>query len=131
MHVNPVHRVNQNRITSPLFSGLVYALSMMAIGTIVISLILYFTSTQENSLTSLTAILHASSLFVGGWVSGKRAQSRGWYHGGLLSLFYSAILFIIGFLAYDAGLDLHSLKLLALFLGSGAIGGVLGVNSRK
>jgi putative membrane protein (TIGR04086 family) len=129
--MNPIHKVNQTRISSPLLSGLVYALSMMIIGTIVISFILYFTSTQESSLPSLTVIMHAVSLFIGGWVSGKRAQNRGWYHGGILSLFYSAILFTVGFLAYDAGLNLHSLKLLALLVASGALGGILGVNSRK
>jgi putative membrane protein (TIGR04086 family) len=129
--VNPMNRVNQTRISSPLLSGLMYSLTMMTIGTIVISLILFFTSTQDSSLSSLTAILHAVSLFIGGWVAGKRAGNRGWYHGGLLSLFYSTILFIVGFLAYDAGLDLHSLKLLLLFVTAGAAGGILGVNSRK
>jgi putative membrane protein (TIGR04086 family) len=130
MLMNPI-RVNPTRISSPLLSGLVYALSFMTAGTLLISLILFFTSTQEQSLSTLTTILHAVSLFIGGWVTGKRAESRGWYHGGMLSLFYSTILFIVGFLAYNASLNLHSLRLLGLLVAVGALGGILGVNSRK
>jgi putative membrane protein (TIGR04086 family) len=131
MLMNPSHRVNSPRISSPLLSGLVYALSFMTAGTLLISLILFFTSTEEHSLSALTTILHAVSLFIGGWVAGKRAENRGWYHGGILGLFYSTILFIIGFLAYNASLNLHSLRLFGLLVAVGALGGILGVNSRK
>jgi putative membrane protein (TIGR04086 family) len=131
MLMNPIQRVNPTRISSPLLSGLVYALSFMTAGLLLISLILFFTSTQEQSLPALTTILHAVSLFIGGWVTGKRSESRGWYHGGMLSVFYSTILFIVSFLAYDASLNLHSLRLLVLLVAVGALGGILGVNSRK
>ena len=103
----------------------------MTAGTLLLSLMLVFTSTEEQSLPAMTTILHAVSMFIGGWVAGKRAENRGWYYGGMLSLLYSTILFIAGFLAYDAGLNLHSLRLLGLLLAVGALGGILGVNSRK
>ena len=73
MPVNPMKTVSQVRITSPLFSGLVYSFIMMTIGTVLTSLFLLLTSTQESSLHTLTTIIHAVSLFIGGWVSGKRA----------------------------------------------------------
>lgn len=129
--MNPMNRVSQVRMSSPIFTGLVYSLIMMTIGTIVISLILYLTSTQESSLTTLTTIIHGISLFVGGWAAGKRSGTRGWYYGGLLGIIYSIIVFIVGFLAFDSGLNLQSLKLLAIAFVSGAIGGMLGVNTNK
>ncbi|WP_310189441.1 TIGR04086 family membrane protein [Bacillus sp. 3255] len=129
--VNPMRSVSQVRITSPLFSGLVYSLSMMTIGTIVTSLFLLLTSTQESSLHTLTTIIHAVSLFIGGWVSGKRAETRGWYHGGLVGIVYFILIFLVGFLAFDAGLNLQSLQLLGILFASGALGGVLGVNTKK
>jgi putative membrane protein (TIGR04086 family) len=129
--MNRIKQASQARISSPLISGLIYSLIFMAIGTLVLSLILFSTKTQEDSLSLLTAIAHGISLFVGGWISGKRAGSRGWYHGGMLGLVYSLLILIVGFLAYDAGLNLMSLKLLALFIISAALGGMLGVNSQK
>ncbi|MGO4498070.1 TIGR04086 family membrane protein [Paenibacillus sp. 2RAB27] len=131
MPVNPMKTVSQVRITSPLFSGLVYSFSMMTIGTIVTSLFLLLTSTQESSLHTLTTIIHAVSLFIGGWVSGKRAGNRGWYHGGMVGIFYFILIFLVGFLAFDAGLNLQSLQLLGILFASGALGGILGVNTQK
>ncbi|MFD0694076.1 TIGR04086 family membrane protein [Paenibacillus sp. GCM10027628] len=129
--MNPMKTVTQVRITSPIFSGLVYSLIMMTIGTVVTSLFLLLTSTQESSLHTLTTIIHAVSLFIGGWVAGKRAGSRGWYYGGMLGLVYFILIFLVGFLAFDAGLNLQSLQLLAILFISGALGGMLGVNTRK
>lgn len=131
MPVNPMKTVSQVRITSPLFSGLVYSFSMMTIGTIVTSLFLLLTSTQESSLHTLTTIIHAVSLFIGGWVSGKRAGNRGWYHGSMVGVFYFVLIFLVGFLAFDAGLNLQSLQLLGILFASGALGGILGVNTQK
>jgi putative membrane protein (TIGR04086 family) len=131
VQMNPVNRVNQVRITSPILSGLIYSLIMMAIGTIITSLLLMFTNTQESSLTTLTYIIHGTSLFVGGWVGGKRAGSRGWYYGGMLGIMYSLLIIIVGFLAFDAGLNLQTLQLIAITFSAGALGGILGVNSRK
>ncbi|TXK73470.1 TIGR04086 family membrane protein [Paenibacillus sp. N3.4] len=129
--MNPIKTVSQVRITSPLFSGLVYSLSMMTIGTILTSLFLLLTSTQESSLHTLTTIIHAASLFIGGWVAGKRAGSRGWYHGGFVGFVYFILIFVVGFLAFDAGLNLQSLQLLCILFAAGALGGILGVNTRK
>ncbi|MDR6881756.1 putative membrane protein (TIGR04086 family) [Bacillus sp. 3255] len=80
---------------------------------------------------TLTTIIHAVSLFIGGWVSGKRAETRGWYHGGLVGIVYFILIFLVGFLAFDAGLNLQSLQLLGILFASGALGGVLGVNTKK
>lgn len=129
--MNPINRVGQVRVTSPIFSGLLYSLTVMTLGTLITSLLLLVTSTQESSLTTITSIIHGISLFVGGWVSGKRAGSRGWYYGGLLGILYSILIFIVGFLALDSGFSLQFLKLIALSFASGAVGGMLGVNSRK
>lgn len=129
--MNRIKQVSQVRITSPLLSGLIYSLLLMALGTILISIILFSTQTQESSLFLLTTIAHGISLFIGGWVSGKRAGNRGWYHGIILGLVYSTLLLIIGFLAYNVGFSITTLKLLALFLVVPTLGGMLGVNTHK
>jgi len=129
--MNPINRVSQVRITSPLFSGLLYSLIMMTVGTLVTSLFLLLTKTQESSLGTLVLIIHGAALLVGGWVTGKRAGSRGWYHGALLGVLYFVIVFLVGFLAFDAGFNLQSLKLLGIAFAAAALGGMLGVNSRK
>jgi putative membrane protein (TIGR04086 family) len=114
-----------------MLSGLLYALIMMVLGTLIISLLLLWSNVQESSLPSYGKIIHGIAVFVGGWVAGKRAGSRGWYSGGMLGLLYAAIVWIVGFLAFDNSLNLTSLALLTGSFAIGALGGMLGVNSRK
>lgn len=116
---------------SPLLSGLVYSMIFMIFGTLMISLIMLATNVQETSLFGYTMSIHGVSMFIGGIVSGKRSGTRGWYHGGMLGIFYCLIVAIVGFLAYDTGITEQTLYLLGLTFGTGALGGMLGVNLKK
>jgi putative membrane protein (TIGR04086 family) len=114
-----------------MLSGLLYALIMMVLGTLIVSLLLLWSNVQESSLPTYGKIIHGIAIFVGGWVAGKRSGARGWYFGGVLGLLYALIVWIVGFLAYDNSLNLTSLALLSGSFGTGALGGMLGVNSKK
>ncbi|TBL81601.1 TIGR04086 family membrane protein [Paenibacillus thalictri] len=127
----PMNKMKQVRPSSPVLSGLLYSLVTMTILTLLTSLILFSTNMKESSLIGYAYGIHAISLFLGGVIAGKRSESSGWYHGGLLGLLYSVIIFIVAFLAYDAGFSKMTLYLLGLTFASGALGGMIGVNMRK
>jgi putative membrane protein (TIGR04086 family) len=116
---------------SPLFSGLVYAMIFMLLGTMMTSLLMLATDMQESSVQSYTMSIHGVAMFVGGIIAGKRSGSKGWYHGGMLGLVYSFIVWLIGFLAYDAGLSSDTLFLLGVSFLAGAFGGMIGVNLKR
>ena len=71
------------------------------------------------------------SILAGGVASGRRSDSRGWYHGGMLGLVYSVIILIIAFLAYDQGFSMQTLYVTLLTFASGALGGIIGVNTKR
>ncbi|MFC0212561.1 TIGR04086 family membrane protein [Paenibacillus chartarius] len=129
--MNPINKVNQVRIASPLLSGLLYAFVMMAAGTLIVSLLLLWSNVQESSLPTYGKIVHGLSIFIGGWVAGKRSGSRGWYQGGILGALYAVTVGIVGFLAFDNSLNWAALALLGGAFAAGALGGMLGVNTRK
>ncbi|MFH5182259.1 TIGR04086 family membrane protein [Paenibacillus sp. TAB 01] len=116
---------------SPLFSGLMFAMVFMLIGTLLTSLLMLATSLQESSLFAYTMSIHGIAMFIGGIVSGKRSESKGWYHGGVLGIVYTLIVWLIGFLAYDAGFSAQTLYLALLSFAAGALGGMIGVNVKK
>jgi len=116
---------------SPLFSGLLYAMIFMMLGTFVTSLLMLTTSLHESSLFSYTMSIHGVAMFVGGLVSGKRSGRKGWYHGGMLGLVYTLIVWIVGFLSYDAGLSAQTLYLLIISFIAGCLGGMIGINLKK
>lgn len=116
---------------APILSGLLYAFLVMSIAAVATSLILLLTNQKESSLPTYAYIIHCISLLLGGWISGKRAEMRGWYYGGLLGLIYALLVILIGFLGFDKGFDLQTLFFGSFAFGIGAIGGILGVNTKK
>ncbi|MCU6791535.1 MULTISPECIES: TIGR04086 family membrane protein [Paenibacillus] len=117
--------------SSPLLSGLMVAMIFMLLGTLMTSLLMLATNLQESSLYSYTMSIHGIAMLIGGMTAGKRSGTKGWYHGGMLGLVYTCIIWLIGFLTYDAGFSQQTLYLTALTLVSGALGGILGINFKK
>jgi putative membrane protein (TIGR04086 family) len=129
--MNPMNKVGQVRISSPLMSGFVYAFIWMIAAALIVSLLLKFSGLKEQSLTTYVYVIHALSIFMGSYVTGKRAGVKGWYHGGMLGVVYSVVVAIISFLGFDVSITLHTLILIAISFAIGAFGGIIGVNMRK
>lgn len=128
--MNSFTKVPRIRITSPLLSGLISAAIVLLVGLLVLSILLTWTNMKEQSLTAWVYIIHALASAFGGLSSGKRADKKGWYHGGLAGVIYSVIILLAGFLGFDAGLDAATLAVLSLCFASGALGGMIGVNRK-
>lgn len=124
-------QVSPVRIGSPMLTGLIYAFVSMALAALLASVILSAGNQGEEVLPVYAYIIHSVSTFIGSFASGRKSGSKGWYHGGLLGLFYSVIVLIIGFLSFDKGLDWSILLFAAGAFVIGALGGIFGVNTKK
>jgi putative membrane protein (TIGR04086 family) len=118
-------------MTLPMLAGITYSLIWLAVGALLLSLLLHFTSFKESNLEMMAFVVHSFAAFVGGFSAGKRAHSKGWYYGGSLGILYGLLIIIVSFLATDVSISLHSVILLLTVLGAGAFGGMIGVNLRK
>jgi putative membrane protein (TIGR04086 family) len=115
----------------PLLAGSGYALLTLCATAVTASLLLAFTGFQEESLDRWMYILHALSALFGGFSASRRSGSKGWYFGGLTGILYAFIVLLTGFLALDASFGSHTAIVAAVAAGSGAAGGVVGVNFSK
>ncbi|NMO96750.1 TIGR04086 family membrane protein [Paenibacillus lemnae] len=129
--MEPIRRVFSIRITNPILSGLLYAFMWMLAGAFALSLLLWASNLSEADLNLYTYLVHGAAALFGGVVSGKRSGSRGWYYGIVTGLLYGFLLLLIGFLALDSSISAKDLTLLAAVVGTGALGGMFGVNLRK
>ncbi|MBD2844577.1 TIGR04086 family membrane protein [Paenibacillus sp. IB182496] len=125
-----IKEVPRLRIASPLLSGLMYAALWLLGCTLLMAGLLYFSGMQEAQLPGYVSGAHALCALAGGFVSGKRAQRKGWSHGISVGLVYGLAIVLIGFLAMDAALTLRTLITLAAAALAGAAGGMIGVNAR-
>lgn len=117
------------KASHPVLSGLTYAFAIAIVLALIFAFLLYFTSLSDAKLPLYSYIVTASSLLIGGFVSGRRGGEKGWYYGGLTGIIYGLVLAIISFLGFDLDFNLKSLVLLVLTFLFGSLGGIFGVNS--
>ncbi|WP_339063904.1 TIGR04086 family membrane protein [Tepidibacillus marianensis] len=115
--------------SNPILAGLVYTFSIAILSSIILTLLLYFTSLSEQSLPLLIYITTAISLLTGGFKTGKLAATRGWYFGGITGAIYGLVLTLIWFLGFNLGFQLRLLAIILLSFLFGSLGGMFGVNT--
>jgi putative membrane protein (TIGR04086 family) len=108
--------------------GLLAILLMIMVSSLVLSLLLRFTGLTESSLKWVTLGLSFLSVFIGGFISGKKGQNKGWLLGGGTSLLFSFLVFLIQYLGYQSTFNSSQYMYHGIFLVLCMIGGIMGVN---
>jgi putative membrane protein (TIGR04086 family) len=116
------------QMASSMGRGLVAILLTIMVCSLVLSLLLRFTGLTESSLKWVTMGLSFLSLFIGGFVSGKKGQNKGWLLGGGTSLMFSFLVFLIQYLGYQSTFNSSQDMYHGIFLLLSVIGGIMGVN---
>jgi putative membrane protein (TIGR04086 family) len=114
--------------------GIVTIFLVAVISSLIFSLILRFTSTQESSLQFVVTAVSFISLFIGGFISGGKGKEKGWLLGGGTGLMYSLIIFLFQYLGHDSLFSIEQFIYHTCYMLVAMMGGILGVNmttSRK
>ncbi|WNB93293.1 TIGR04086 family membrane protein [Bacillus sp. NEB1478] len=108
--------------------GLAAILFLIMVSSLVLSFLLRFTGVTESSLKWVTLGLSFLALFAGGFISGKKGQSKGWLLGGGTSLLFSFLVFLIQYLGYQSTFNSTQYMYHGIFLALSMLGGIMGVN---
>lgn len=107
----------------------VFTIFLLAvIFSLIFSLILTFTDTQEKSIKLLVTIISFFSVFAGGFICGGKGKHKGWVLGGATGLLYSLIIFLYQYLGHGSIFSLEQLVYFTCYTLTAMMGGVLGVN---
>lgn len=72
------------------------------------------------------------SVLAAGTVSAKALKSKGWINGALVGLCYMVVLYFLGSIIYmNFSITRYVMTMFLIGILSGAVGGILGVNSNK
>lgn len=118
----------KNKQLLALFYGWIFMFSLIIVSSIVIALLLRFTSFNEPTLSWVSLIIGLIALFIGGLVAGFKSKAKGWIIGGMVGLGFTLIIFFIQYLGYKQafsfGQSLHHLG----YIMAALLGGIIGVN---
>lgn len=112
----------------PVILGVLTIITVLIITSFILSLLLQFTTLQEQSLGWFILPFTLFTLLIGGVVSGYRSGHKGWYFGGLTGMCFILITWLISFLGYNAAVTLNTLLMYVGYLAIAIIGGIIGVN---
>ncbi|GAF24508.1 MULTISPECIES: TIGR04086 family membrane protein [Shouchella] len=117
-----------HRFFPAIFIGLSFALGIAIVSAAIIATLLSLTSLTEQSVGWLMIAIAFLALFVGGFISGGKARTKGWLAGSLCAIFFCLLATAISYLGYNEALTVKQMILFAAYCGIAALGGVIGVN---
>ncbi|CQR46954.1 hypothetical protein BN1058_01241 [Paraliobacillus sp. PM-2] len=117
------------------FTGLLYGwlaiLTLMILASIILSLLLRFTSLGASTLSQSTTVISLIAFLSGGIFAGLKTGERGWLIGLLTSLGFSLFVFLYQYLGLQQSFSWLQLIYHSAFLLAGMIGGMIGVNVKQ
>jgi putative membrane protein (TIGR04086 family) len=126
--------IESKNIGVSILYGVITIFLVAIISSLIFSLLLRFTSTQESSLQFIVTAVSFISLFIGGFISGGKGKEKGWLLGGGTGLLYSIIVFLFHYLGHDSLFTMEQIIYHTCYMLVAMMGGILGVNmttSRK
>ncbi|MDX8046534.1 TIGR04086 family membrane protein [Gracilibacillus sp. S3-1-1] len=114
-------------IVSVLY-GWVGILIVMFLASIILTLLLRFTSLGESTLEIATLFIGFIALFTGGFISGLKAKHKGILVGAITGLLFTFIVFCYRFLGLHLSITVIELVNHAAYLLLAIIGAIIGVN---
>ncbi|MFC2948462.1 TIGR04086 family membrane protein [Virgibacillus sediminis] len=117
------------------FTALLYGwtviFGLILVASVLIALLLRFTTFNEPSLTWVTLVIGLISLFLGGLAAGVKGKEKGWIIGGITGAGFTLFTFLLQYLGYSQGFTLEQALHHGGYVLAALIGGILGVNIAK
>ncbi|WP_336881784.1 TIGR04086 family membrane protein [Priestia koreensis] len=116
------------RLLMAIVVGVTTIFTIAVLTSLILSLILKFTSLEESSMKWAILIISFLSVFIGGFVAGGKGKAKGWLLGAVTGFLYSFVVFLIQFLGYSQSFSSSQMLFHLGFLGIAVLGGMMGVN---
>ncbi|MDN4526261.1 TIGR04086 family membrane protein [Fictibacillus fluitans] len=120
--------MNARHMFSAMIKGVAAILVAIIISSLILSLLLRFTSFTELSLKWVTTGLSFLSLFIGGFLSGKKGKEKGMMLGIGTALLFSLFVFLVQYLGYQTTFTSTQYLYHGIFLLLCMLGSIMGVN---
>lgn len=111
--------------------SLLYIIGFILILTFLITLLNYFNIISKNVVSVFKIIIPIVSLFIGGFVTGKKSSQKGWLEGLKLSLIFLFIMILFNYLGLKNNIEFKNLLYYLIIIVSTCFGSMLGINYNK
>src|SRR5699024_105525 len=114
-----------------LMYGWITVFGLIFLTSVILALLLRFTTFNEPTLSWVTFILGLICLFIGGFIAGVKGKAKGWIIGGLTGIGFSLFTWLVQYLGYQQMFSLEQSLHHAGYIIAAVFGGIIGVNIGK
>ena len=111
--------------------SLLYIIGIILVSTFFITLLNYVNIISGTALTISKILICVISLFVGGFVMGRRSSKKGWLEGLKLALIFLLLLLLFNYLGLGNTPKIKNLIYYAIIIVSCIFGSIIGINKKK
>ncbi|TMN21060.1 TIGR04086 family membrane protein [Lentibacillus cibarius] len=122
--------MHKQQFTALLY-GWIAVLGLILVTSIVLSLLLQFTTMDQTVLSWVTLAAGLIILFIGGVIAGMKGKEKGWVIGAVTGLGFTLFTFLVQFLGYQQTFSAEQSLTHTGFILAALVGGVIGVNMVK
>jgi len=117
----------QKQFTALLY-GWLTVMTLILGASLLLALLLKFTTFNEPTLTWVTLVIGLIALFIGGLFAGAKGRMKGWLMGGFTGLGFTLFTFLVQYLGYATMFSLEQSMHHLFYLLAAMLGGMIGVN---
>jgi len=115
-----------------LLKGLLASYIITIPAFLLFALILTNVDFPQKLVTPMVIIITVVSVVTAGSVSTRGVRSKGWLNGGIVGFIYMLILYLFSSIVYkNFSIDTNVVTMMVIGVLSGAIGGIMSINSKK
>ncbi len=111
--------------------SLLWIISIFLIFTFIITFLNYINIIGDNVISIFKILIPVISLFIGGFMIGKRSKNKGWLEGLKLGFIFSILIVIFNFLAFNNSFKIKYLLFYLIIIISSILGSMIGINRKK
>ncbi len=117
-----------NSFLKAVIYGWVAILVLILISSLLLSLVVKFTSISEFTLSYITLTIGLVTLFIGGIIAGLKGKENGWVVGALTGGGFTLLTFLIQFLGFNETFSIQQTIYHLTYILAAIIGSIIGVN---
>ncbi len=127
-----IEDISKDKSSIKIIKGTVISIILSLILLTIYAALLSYTSISENTMVPVIITITGISILIGSSISSMHIKKQGMLNGALVGIIYMLTIYILSsiFLLSSFELTTNSIIMIAVGIGTGMIGGVIGVNMK-
>lgn len=126
-----IEDISKDKSSIKIIKGTVISIILSLILLTIYATLISYTSVSENTMVPVIITITGISILIGSSISSMHIKKQGMLNGALVGLIYMLTIYILSSIVLSSfELTLNSIIMILVGIGTGMVGGVIGVNMK-